>query len=146
MKLALLPGRGILETVSWNRLVGVVVLAFVAALPVSKAMCVALCDSAANSAGSGHHHDSVNNAEEPDRPSAKVHIHSPQHDCGSHGTLQLASATAAARADSSVVAVPLATVVVPATFQAFAESKAFFEYHAPPRTAPLTTTPLVLRV
>ena len=134
---------------SWKRPVGICILAIMAALPVSGAVCTMLCDSAPSSTAlaSGHHHGTKHAAESP-RASSEAQLQGvSEHDCSSHdAAFRQAPTTAAEKADWGVTSIPLVSTVVPETFKALTELGQHFEYTAPPATAPPTTTPLVLRV
>lgn len=127
-----------------RRLVSILVLAILTALPVSGAVCTALCESAASAS---EHHSSARSCEESARPSTDAQIYGvSEHDCGSHDAVLLqTSATAAGRTDWGATSI-LATATVPATFKALTDFRPHFKHTTPPGTAPPTTTPLVLRV
>jgi hypothetical protein len=137
------------RNVSCRRLVGLIVLATLTALPVSGAVCAMLCDSAASSVtmASAHHHGASRHAART-HPFAEVQIQAvSEHDCSDHdGALRQASTSADDRANWSVTSVPLVSSYISATLNARAGSEPHLDYRVPPGTAPPTTTPLVLRV
>ena len=133
---------------SWKRPVSIVILAILAALPVSGAVCAMLCEygTADASMASGHHHSSTR-AAKTDHPSDEGRINGVSgQDCYGHdGALRQASATAAERADRGVTSVPVVMTDALTMFTLLAESGPHVEY-ATLGTAPPTATPLILRV
>ena len=134
---------------SWKRPVSICILAMMAALPVSGAVCTMLCDSPRSNSvlASGHHHG-TKHAAAPASASNEAQIQGvSQHDCSNHdAAVRQVSTTAAERADWGTTVAPLLTTVVQETSETLTKLKPHFEYSAPPGTAPPTTTPLVLRV
>lgn len=139
-------GSGYTRTVSLRRPISILVLAILAALPVSGAVCAMFCDSAA---GASEHHSSASSCEESARPpSTDARIDGvAEHDCGTHdAALRQAPTTAAGRTDWGITSMPLGNTSARVTPQALTDSGQHFTYSAAPGTAPPTTTPPVLRV
>ena len=134
------------RSVQWRHRIAVVLLAVLAGLPVSGAVCAMVCESASSAAAT--HHGSGQKCEDPAPPSSGPQISGyPEHDCSTHdAALRQATTTAAERADLSAASAPLLITVLHSTVRPLPASESVFDYNAPPGTAPPTTTPLVLRV
>jgi hypothetical protein len=137
--------------VPWRHRIAVVVLMYLAALPLAGTICAMTCVSGAATVAA--HHQDGQDCESP-KPSsshesdATIGALSASH-CGNHGaTLPQVAATTAQRADDlAVISAPAAaSEPVESLFGSVGTFDRFFQYAPPPGTAPATTTPLVLRV
>ena len=135
------------RTVSSKRFVSAFVLVILTALPVSGGVCALLCDAAKSNATAGHH-GSAKDCEEPAPSSTGVQIRGvSEHACSTHDTaIRKASLTAAEKANASVTSIPLVANLVEVSFTSPLSAGSYFQYSSPPGTAPLTATPLVLRI
>ena len=134
------------RSVQWRHRIAVVLLTVLAGLPVAGTVCAMSCESASSAAAT--HHGSGPKCEDPAPPSSGPQISGyPEHDCSTHdGAIRQASTTAAERADVTAKSAPLILSAVAIESVVLRDSQIFFDYSSPPRTAPPTTTPLVLRV
>jgi hypothetical protein len=141
--------------VNWRHRIAVVVLIYLAALPLAGTICAMTCLSSTATIAA-HHEDGQDcensSASAPSKPSesesdAKIGARSPSH-CGNHGaTLPQVAATTAQRADDlAVISAPAASEPVGSLFGSVTAFDPLSQYTPPPGTAPSTTTPLVLRV
>ena len=134
------------RSVQWRHRIAVVLLAVLAGLPVSGAVCAMVCESASSAAAS--HHGSGQKCEDPAPPPSGPQISgSPEHDCSTHdGAIRQASTTAAERADVTTKSAPIIIGAAAIESVVVRNPQTFFDYSSPPGTAPPTTTPVVLRV
>jgi hypothetical protein len=140
--------------VNWRHRIAVVMLMCLAALPLAGTLCAMTCLSG-SSAVAAHHEDgqdcesstSASSSESEAESEANVGALSAMH-CRTHdGVLPQVAATAAQRADElAVISAPVTSDPVHLLFGSIATFDPLFDYSSPPRTAPPTTTPLVLRV
>jgi hypothetical protein len=147
--------------VNWRHRIAVVMLICLAALPLAGTICAMTCLSG-SSAVAAHHQEgqdcessmpapasaqSSSESSASSESAAKIGALSAYH-CGTHdAVLPQVAATAAQRADDlPVISAPVTSDPVHLLFGSITTFDPLFEYSPPPRTAPQTTTPLVLRV
>jgi hypothetical protein len=132
--------------VPWRHHIAVVLLTVVAGLPISATVCALACESTLSADAS--HHGSGRECEEPTQPSGAPQISGQsEHDCSTHdGVVRQATTTPAERADLTAKSAPPVIGVAQVESVSLRDSHTFLDYSSPPGIAPLTTTPLVLRV
>jgi hypothetical protein len=133
--------------VTWRRRIAVVVLMYLAALPLSGTICAMTCLPGASTVAA-HHQDGQDCSASSETTAAARIGGLTGSDCGNHdGVLPQVAATVAQRADD--LAVTSASATSDPAHPLFGSLTSFdllHRYHPPPGTVPPTTTPLVLRV
>jgi hypothetical protein len=132
--------------VSWKHRISIVVLAVVAALPVSRTVCTMLCDSSA-ATRAAHHGSRKSCEEQTTSPSGLQILGASEHDCSSHeaGIRQTATTTPS-RADGLTAPSLWVAGRIYSAIRNLLDSDAASDYRPPPGSIPLTASPLVLRV
>jgi hypothetical protein len=133
--------------VLWRQRIAVLLLVALAALPVSGTVCALACESAAGAVVS--HHSAGEACDEPAPPlqGGPQISGPPEHDCNTHdGLVRQPTLAPADRMNRTASSAPAVLAAVPFESGALPVSSPPLDHSSPPGTAPVTTTPLVLRV
>jgi hypothetical protein len=130
--------------VNWRHQVSAVVLAVLAAVPLTRTVCAAVCDAPATAVSI--HHASGNHCEEASPTSDGPAIAPSAHDCSAHASITETASPPVQRTDLNATPYLLSAAIADAIRNPPASATSPIDYRSPPGSAPPTTIPLVLRL